>query len=342
MFWKGVAHHVHVDARQDSSERRLAEIGGKAVCDQFAHRVIVAQDHALEIPLLAQHLAQRKGIRRRRDAADLVECRHNAGGSLVDRCPERREKDIAQRSLRDVDRVIVLACLRGAIGYIVLGTGRDPAFPGQPICLKPAHAGTRHRLPEGGVLSGALCDPPPSGIPADVDHGRKDPVRAARRRLVCSDPCRPFHQVRVPGARFGEGNGKDGPVPVDHVVAYQQGDTEPRLLDSHALQAVDLAYRADAEHRAHLALAHELVDLAVPPRVELIHLPDFFVEGHAAQDLVRLRHHSLLEPVEPDVSIAHLCSPSRRRAQTQQRLPSSPLGIAHLAGYRAFPSPRSR
>ena len=50
------AHHLHVDASLNGLPRRVAGVDGIAVLDQFVNRCIVADDEALKVPFLAQHL----------------------------------------------------------------------------------------------------------------------------------------------------------------------------------------------------------------------------------------------------------------------------------------------
>ena len=55
----GVADHIHVQAGQDAQPRRILQIGGHAVGDQLADRLIVAHHHARPLPLIAQNRCAR-------------------------------------------------------------------------------------------------------------------------------------------------------------------------------------------------------------------------------------------------------------------------------------------
>ena len=76
--------------------------------DELLHGVVVADDEAVELPLAAQHPAERERVGRRGDAVDGVEGGHERADARVERRPERREVDGAEGPLRDV-RGVVLA-----------------------------------------------------------------------------------------------------------------------------------------------------------------------------------------------------------------------------------------
>ena len=126
----GIADHVHVHACQHALLRRLFQVRGTAMGDQLGNGVPVAQHHPLKAPLLAQHGVQNEGIGRGRDAGNLVEGRHDRTRALLKGRLERGQVDVAERALRDIHRIIVLARFGRAIGRIVLGAGYQLAPAG--------------------------------------------------------------------------------------------------------------------------------------------------------------------------------------------------------------------
>ena len=86
---------------------------------------------------------------------------------------------------------------------------------------------------------------------------------------------------------------------MDDVVAEQDRDAEPRLLDGDALQAVDLDRVGDEEQRAGAAGSHlggdALGFLGGALEIEVLReLPGLLLDGHLRQERIDTRAHDVV------------------------------------------------
>ena len=254
-----VGDHVHVQPSQDAQARGIGEIGRDAVVDQLKHRLIVAQNHARPLPLVAQDRAQGQVVDRGRHAADLVERAHHAAGAGVEGGLEWRQVYLAQAALRQIDGVVIAAGLGCAVANVVFGAGGHAATTSEIAGLEAAHARTRQRRAQKDILAGALGDPAPARIARDIDHRRKDPVDPMRGCLFGGDARRALQQRRIPGTRLGQRDREHRSEAVNHIGADDQGDAQARLLDGDALVAIDQLRIGQVQQRSHLAGANLLI-----------------------------------------------------------------------------------
>jgi len=110
-----IAVHFHVDTGRHRLPRGLAVVGRQAVDLQLTHGVPVADDEAVEGPLLLKDLPDQAFVGRCRDAVDLTERRHDRGDASIDRGPEWPQVHVSQLILRHVGGGLVAAALDGAI-----------------------------------------------------------------------------------------------------------------------------------------------------------------------------------------------------------------------------------
>ena len=195
------AVEIHVDTRQDAQSHGVLEVAGHSVLHQFADGVEVAHHRPGEPPLLPQHRAQQEGVAGARHAADLVERAHGRIGPGVERRLERRQVDVAQRALRDVDRVVVAAGFGGPVAGVVL---RDRRRCGNAVgrsgVWKPRTCAWAIALPRKGSSPAPSAMRPQRGSRAMSTMGAKNQLMPAVDASTAADAGGPLHQVGVPGA----------------------------------------------------------------------------------------------------------------------------------------------
>ena len=202
---------------------------------------VVADDEAAKAPLgCAARRAAARGWRVHRHAGDLVEGRHDGVDAGLDRGAERRQVDLAQRALGDVDRVVVASGLGGAVGR--RSAWRWPACwwrPARSLGLPPkaAHARDGQRRSRG-------TDPRPRPRPRGPSAGRAR-CRPWARSVQCT-PCAVASTAAARAVRSASagsnaaasasGTGKMVRKPWITSNENSSGIVQARLLDRDALQ----------------------------------------------------------------------------------------------------------
>ncbi len=199
----------------------------------------------------------------------------------------------------------------------MLGTGGDGIVGAQPATpLEPADAGIGHDLAQQQVLARPLDPATPALVAGDVDHRRKGPVDAGRRRLDRRGARGTLCQIGVEAARLGQRHGEYRAEAVDDVGGEQQRHLQPLLAHRDQLHPPRHLRAIAVEHAGQLAGAH---------------LRQLFVERRGRADRVqRVRR-------APGPGGGHQRQLSRLfldRHLTQQRLGGSGEAIARLRQQR--------
>ncbi len=255
----GVRHHVHVDTGRERQSGRIGLVGCEAVRDQLAGGVPVGDDHAVESPLVAQHLLQQPAVGGRGDAVVVVERGHDGHGAAVaDRLLEGRQIDVAEQALGDVGRVVVAASLGGSVADEVFGAGGHAGRVADSVALiAPRHGGT-HDGRQVGILARTLGDTAPARVAGDVEHRREGPANTGRRSFDGGGAGPLLHELGIECRGLAQRNGEDGLIAVDHVAAYNNRNAQPALLHGVALQLVGDLGREGVQHRADGSAAQDL------------------------------------------------------------------------------------
>ena len=289
----GAAHEVDVDPGVQRERRRLGEVLGHAVRDQLGDRPVVADHDAVEPPAAAHQIVQHRGIRRHRHAGEVVERRHDGGDPGVHGRAERRQIDLLERALREVDRGVVPAGGGRPVAGEVLGGRRQIVRLADVVALETAHLGFGIAGGEPGIFARALGDPAPARVARHVQHrgeGEGQPLGGGFRG---GGARRSLPQVRIEGRRLGQRDREDGAVAVDHVESEQQRHAQPGLLDRDPLHlaclvsAPQVADRADPARfdRGHVVARH-LRAGDHPAGRDQGHLADLLLESHGVEELL--------------------------------------------------------
>ena len=100
-----------------------------------------------------------------------------------------------------------------------------------------------------------------------------------RGSFLPRDAFRLLNQLRIETARAGNGNWKSSAITVDHVVAKQDWNLEPRLFQRNFLQSIGVRSAQHIKQGADFPFAHQVFGLFIGAAV-LHQLPDFFLERH--------------------------------------------------------------
>lgn len=130
-----------------------------------------------------------------------------------------------------VHGVVVAAAFGRAVQGEVLDRRHDAVRGGQVGALVGTdhHAGQQRG--QVGVFAEAFRDPPPARVAGDVDHRREAHVEPVGAGFEGGDPRAAGDHLGVPAGGQAEADGKDGAVPVGHVVGMEQRDLQAAMAD---------------------------------------------------------------------------------------------------------------
>ena len=286
----GIALHVDVHAGCGGLLRAMAQVGAVAVGNHLIDGAPVAHHHAVVAPLVAQDVVHELAVARRRHAVDVVERAHERGRACFSTLLERGQIHVAQQLVGNPCGVVVLAAFAGAITGEMLHAGGHGVGTAEVVALVAAHHRHTQRAGEHGVLAKAFGYASPARIAGDVHHRRERPAYAHGTGLVGSYAGAFLHQCGIPRGSLPERDGEEGLETVNHVAGKYQRYSQTRIFHSIALQGVHhggvglVEYRT---YRATLHLRYHFRFIAIAR--QLIQLPDFLVEGHAAEQLADAR-----------------------------------------------------
>ena len=278
--------HLDVEASGQRESRRVGSVGGEAEGLELLDRLVVAERGALEAPLVAQDRLEHVRIGRVWDAVERVERGHNRRRAGVDRRLVGGQVVVEELLGRHVDRVVLTARDRGTVGAEVLDRRRHLGGRGEVVALVALDLRRGDRRTEERVLAGALDDPAPARITADVDHRIEGPLDSVSGRLRGGHRLVVLHQRRVPAGRFAERDREHRLVAVDHVESEDQRNLQPGL-QRRPLDRVDVLDADEVQHRADLTilgLADQVTRRAVGPiRRRHLELAELLGDRHLRQ-----------------------------------------------------------
>ena len=277
-----LAHHVHVDPGVERQPARLARRPGDAVRHELGDRGPIAHHETGKLPFATEQRGHEPAVGGARNAGDLVERRHDAAGAGVHPGTVGREIDLPQRPVRHVHGVVIAPAFGIAIAAEMFH-GREHRV-GRPevAALETAHLRGGHGGAQVGVLPRAFGDASPARVARDVHHRGEGPVHAGRGCLARRDVRHALGRRGVPAGGHRERDRKGGAVAVNHVIAEEQRDVQPRLRDGDALRVAGGGGAGDVQEPSHLSFADHLHLRRAGPGVDRrqIQLAHLLLERH--------------------------------------------------------------
>ena len=99
--------HLQVDPDGHGTSGGVGQVGCEAVGHQVANGVGVAHHEALESPRATEHFSEEPSVTGRGDAVQVHVCGHDVAGTRPDRSLERRQVDVPELGVGQVDLVVV-------------------------------------------------------------------------------------------------------------------------------------------------------------------------------------------------------------------------------------------
>ena len=220
----GAGAHLNVAAVLECQFCRLLFVFCDTVHQQLPQGVVVADDHALVIPLVLQNLFHQPGVGHGGNAVHGVEGGHQQRCAGIDAGLVGGQEVFPQLPLRALHQVVVPPRLHAAVARIVLDAGGQVVIFLQILPLEALHL-SRPQVPgQHGVFAAGLHHPSPPGVPAVVHHGGEGDLHAAGSCLPGGHLGTLLRQCRVKGAAQPQGDGEDGAVAVDHIHHKKHGN----------------------------------------------------------------------------------------------------------------------
>ena len=186
----------------------------------------------------------------------------------------------------------VTAALGFGIAREMLGAGEDGVlgerFAGLGAALVALDDGGCHFADQVGVFAEGFVHAAPTGVACDAQHGGEGPVHAGGGDFLGGGAACRFDLGRVEADGHAQLRGEDGGagpegVAVDAVVADDQRDAETGF-GVHGFDGFGQVGGAGVQDRADVLVDDEIVQVAAAC-VELHHLADLFLKGHAAEQV---------------------------------------------------------
>ena len=253
------------------------------MCDHLAGRVPVRHDDSSESPLISQHVLYEPFVTCRRNAVVGIEGSHQGHRSGIDTSLESRKIDIPKRAFRDFRSIVVPSSFGCTVSDKVLDTSGDGGGISVPL-VSAHHCGSHHGI-KVRVLSGAFGNPSPARVAGDVQHrGECPPDSVGRGYSGYAGSF--FHQFRVECRCQSKRYREYGLESVNDVPCYEKRNTEAALFNSDPLYPVQLGRIGAVEDASHFTFFH---GFSQPfSSGQLVHLPDFLVQGHLRDEPVDL------------------------------------------------------
>ena len=202
---------------------------------------------------------------------------------------------LAQDRFRNLRVIVIAPAGDGPIRNEMLEASGHAIARRRVAPLKPFHLRHRAERIEIRVLAASLRHAPPTRIARQIAHRSEHPVHARLASLAGRDGLRPFQQFRFPCAREPKRDGKQNPVPVNHIIAKTQRNPQPGLLNRNLLQPI-MEHRPVllGNKRPHLAGSHPrrpLLRRLIELKRLLGQLPQLLLHRHARQQIFHPRFH---------------------------------------------------
>src|SRR5690606_21562470 len=121
------------------------------------------------------------------------------------------------------------------------------------VTLITTHHGFGYFAAQEGVFSAAFCNPSPTGIATQINHGGESPANAVGTGFDGGYARALLNKVHIPGTGKTQWNGKNRFITMNHIHPEYQGDLQPAFFNGHLLYTPDFINRSDIEQSAYFS-----------------------------------------------------------------------------------------
>ena len=203
-----------------------AGIFGEAVGGEAFDGCPIADDHAVEAPVVAEDVVEEQAVAGGGDTVEVHVGGHEGAGAGFERGVEGWEVDVPQLLVGDVGLFVVAAAGGSAVAGEVFDAGHDVVGRAEVVALEARTWASAMREPRKGSSPAPSMMRPQRGSRAMSTMGAKAhwmPVARASRAAMdwaCSASC------GIPAGSHGDGDGIDGAEAVDDVEAEEERDVQ--------------------------------------------------------------------------------------------------------------------
>ena len=248
--------------------------------------------------MLAQNIGEKPAVARSRHAINGIKSGHKAARSSVGSSLVWRKVVVEHGVMAHVGGVIFAPCFHGTIQSKVFYTGHYGVGSTQISALIALNHGFCQDRCEVRVFTIAFRHTTPTGITADVDHGRERPTNAIGGGFSGCKMCRCAHSSRVPRHREGQRNGEYSLVTVNNIHTKYQRDVQTTVFYGYLLQLANALYAFEVKESTYFSagnLGSNIAafglsggDIACYGKIEL---PDFLTQCHLIHQVVYKQIH---------------------------------------------------
>ena len=288
-FEESITHHFHIHSGIHRQSGCFFVVGGKSMGYHLPGRIPVCHYQSVEAPFITKYIPQNKLVSGRRHSIVIIERSHESSRTCFGRRLKRRQINIAQTAFRNKGRVIVTSSLCCSITDKVLGASGNRSRIVQRIALETFHHSRSHHRRKIGIFAATLGNTSPTGIAGDVNHRSKGPTDTYGRGLDGRYPGSIFCHFRVKRRSLPQRNRKNRFKTVNDIACHQQRNAQTGLFYRHTLQRIDTHRIYFIQNRTDFTFLYQSTHvLDIPVRRNLVHLPDFFFQGHLGQQSLNL------------------------------------------------------
>ena len=140
-----------------------------------------------------------------------------------------------------VHRVVIAPGLYCTIQSIMLQT-RQYIMSTSKVALITTNHCCSNKTTKIWVFSTSFYNTPPTSIPSDINHWAIRPTNTIAGAFLCCYTCCIFYLFNVPTTRLCQRNREYGPIPMYHIQAHQQRNTQTAFFYCNLLNCTNLVF----------------------------------------------------------------------------------------------------
>ena len=171
----------------------------------------------------------------------------------------------------------------------MLHAGHDRVAIRRAFALHGFHHAAAHLRAEEGVFTKAFRAASPTRFAGHINHRRPRHVEAVIRGFISRDASHLSDGIQIPACRQAKWNRENGALTVHHVIGEEQRNFQAAELHHLILHGANILTRHGVKNCPDLTVLNHVANRRfwrIRSYADQTHLPDFFIKGHFAEQLI--------------------------------------------------------